>query len=44
MDLAQRFERLQRERLEPAWRADLPGSAKDHVVVALPSYSLDRSV
>jgi hypothetical protein len=41
---ARQFERLQRERLESAWRADLPGSTKDHVVVALPSYSLDDSV
>ena len=41
---AQRFEQLQGERLERAWRADLPGSTDPHVVVALPSYSLDRSV
>ena len=39
-----RFERLQRERLERAWRADLPGTHNPHVVVALPSYSLDHTV
>lgn len=39
-----RFRRLQGERLEAAWRADLPDSDTDHVVIALPSYSLDHSV
>jgi hypothetical protein len=43
-EYAQRFEQLQEERLERAWRADLPDSTDPHVVVALPSYSLDRSV
>ena len=38
------FERLQRERLVQAWRADRPGSTEAHVVIALPSYSVDRSV
>jgi hypothetical protein len=41
---AERFASLQGDRLERAWRADLPGSGVPHVVVALPSYSLDRSV
>lgn len=41
---AARFQELQRERLERAWRADLPGSTEPHVVVALPSYSVERSV
>ena len=38
------FTALQQERLEEAWRADLPGSTTPHVVIGLPSYSLDRSV
>ena len=38
------FTALQHERLEKAWRADLPGSTTAHVVIGLPSYSLDRSV
>ncbi|MBW3614981.1 MAG: carboxylate-amine ligase [Actinobacteria bacterium] len=38
------FERIQRERLAQAWRADRPGSTESHVVIALPSYSVDRSV
>jgi hypothetical protein len=38
------FVALQRSKLEAAWRADLPGSTAPRVVVALPSYSLDRSV
>lgn len=38
------FERIQRERLVQAWRADRPGSTEAHVVIALPSYSVDRSV
>ena len=38
------FDALQRDRLLEAWRADLPGSTTRHVVLALPSYSLDRSV
>lgn len=38
------FEALQRERLVAAWRADLIGSTTPHVVVGLPSYSLDRNV
>lgn len=38
------FAALQQERLEEAWRADLPGSTTPHVVIALPSYSVDRSV
>lgn len=42
--LAERFQRLQAERLEAAWRADLPASTEDHVVVGLPSFSLDASV
>ncbi|HEX9968837.1 MAG TPA: hypothetical protein VGB03_01760, partial [Acidimicrobiales bacterium] len=41
---AERFEALQREKLDAAWRADLPGSTVPHVVVALPSYSVERSV
>ena len=32
---------LLQQRLEAAWRADLPGSTTEHVVVALPSYSVD---
>jgi hypothetical protein len=43
-DTAAAFDRLQREKLEQAWRADLPGSTEPHVVVALPSYSVERSV
>jgi hypothetical protein len=35
---------LQRERLVEGWRADIPGPTTPHVVVALPSYSVDRSV
>ncbi len=38
MDAA--FERVQ-ERLGAAWHADLPGSTTPHLVVAIPSYSLD---
>ena len=38
------FQRLQAERLAAAWRADLPGSTANRVVVALPSFSLDSSV
>jgi hypothetical protein len=38
------FQRLQAERLAAAWRADLPGSTAERVVVALPSFSLDASV
>ena len=34
------YQRLQ-SRLEAGWRADLPGSTTDHVIVGLPSYSLD---
>ncbi|HVE95250.1 MAG TPA: peptide ligase PGM1-related protein [Acidimicrobiales bacterium] len=40
----ERFRDLQRRRLLEAWRADLPGSATPHVVVGLPSYSVDRSL
>ena len=43
-DTAERFRHLQSQRLEQAWRADLPGSTEPHVVVALPSYSVERSV
>jgi hypothetical protein len=43
-DVSARFQRLQRERLLSAWRADRPGSQEPHVVVALPSFSLERSV
>ena len=35
---------MQRSRLERAWLADLPDSQVPHVVIALTSYSLDRSV
>lgn len=38
------YDALQREKLLDAWRADLPGSTTPHVVLALPSYALDRSV
>ena len=38
------FEQLQRDRLEQAWRADLPGSTVPHVMIGLPSYSVDRSL
>ena len=38
------FATLQRDRLEAAWRADLPGSTTPRVTIGLPSYSLDRSV
>jgi hypothetical protein len=38
------FAALQRDKLAEAWRADLPNSTTPHVVIALPSYSLDRSV
>lgn len=41
---AMSFESLQRERLVEAWSADLPGSETPHVVVALPSYSVDRAL
>jgi hypothetical protein len=41
---AERYARLQQEHLERAWRADRPGSTEPRVVIALPSYSLDRSV
>ena len=34
------FARVQ-AKLEAAWRADLPGSTTDHLVVALPSYNVD---
>lgn len=43
-DATARFEALQREHLLEAWRADLPGSQVRHVVLALPSFSLQRSV
>ena len=43
-DATARFEQLQRERLLEAWRADRPGSTVRHVVIALPSFSLERSV
>lgn len=39
-----RFEVLQQERLQAAWVADLPGSGIPHVLVALPSFALDRTV
>lgn len=38
------FEILQKEHLEAAWRADLTGSTTPHVMVGLPSYSVDRSL
>ncbi|HVF76075.1 MAG TPA: peptide ligase PGM1-related protein [Acidimicrobiales bacterium] len=38
------FEQLQRDKLEAAWRADLPGSTTPHVMIGLPSYSVDRSL
>ena len=38
------FATLQAERLEVGWRADLPGSTTPHVMLALPSYSVDRSL
>lgn len=38
------FEQLQREKLEQAWRADLPDSTVPHVMIGLPSYSVDRSL
>ena len=37
------FERVQAKLVE-AWRADLPGSETDHLVVALPSYSVDATL
>jgi hypothetical protein len=43
-DAVARFHRLQRDRLLPAWQADRPGSTTPRVVVALPSFSLERSV
>ena len=42
--LASAFETLQAEKLLDAWRADLPGARTPHVLVALPSYSVDRSL
>jgi hypothetical protein len=42
-DAAERYAALQR-RLPAAWEADHPGSRASRVVIALPSYSLDRSV
>ena len=38
------FELLQKEHLEAAWRADLTGSTTPHVMIGLPSYSVDRSL
>jgi hypothetical protein len=38
------FDALQRDKLPPAWRADLPDSTIPHVLVALPSFALDRTV
>lgn len=35
---------LQHDALPTAWTADLPGSRTPHVVVALPSFALDRTV
>lgn len=43
LDADDRFAALQ-QRLRSAWEADRPGSPARRVVVALPSYSLDRSV
>lgn len=43
-DRSARFDALQREVLHSAWRADLPGSNVPHVLVALPSFALDRSI
>ncbi len=43
-DAAARFQQLQRDRLLAAWRADRPGSTTPRVMVALPSFSLERSV
>ncbi|MEY2421737.1 MAG: hypothetical protein QOI95_1804 [Acidimicrobiaceae bacterium] len=42
--VAMSFDALQRDRLLDGWRADLPGSNTPHVLIALPSYSLDRNV
>lgn len=44
LDVGTAFEQLQHERLEQAWRADLPGSTTPHVMIGLPSYSVDRSL
>jgi hypothetical protein len=38
------FDALQRDKLHVAWLADLPDSNIPHVLVALPSFSLDRTV
>jgi hypothetical protein len=43
-DAAARFHELQRDRLLAAWQADRPGSTTPRVLVALPSFSLERSV
>jgi hypothetical protein len=39
-----RFDALQRDGLHVAWLADLPGSGIPHVLVALPSFALDRTI
>ena len=38
------FGALQSAKLDEAWRADLPGSGVPHVLIGLPSYSVDRSL
>lgn len=38
------FDVLQRDTLQRAWLADLPDSGIPHVLVALPSFALDRTV
>ena len=39
-----KFDALQREKLRAAWLADLPDSTTPHVMIALPSYALDRTI
>jgi hypothetical protein len=38
------FDDLQRDKLPRAWLADMPNSNVPHVLVALPSFALDRTV
>jgi hypothetical protein len=38
------FDDLQRRRLLDGWRADQPGATTPALIIALPSYSVDRAV